>query len=182
MQRWPIWASQVSQFQFQLKIEKSCAVSWAAMGGQARGEPYRRRCRALGIRRPSAWAPQTGFVIAGMAFRIGGSRSRGWRGARSFPSRSHPNPRPRRSSHPRSTSTEPVRVRPSVRRDGRHKTLRQRPLCPRKLRITLLFSTRLRSLDRDNQFENRFLTLLRLWMWIFCYFPSPYFFHTFKRL
>ena len=70
-------------------IEKFCAVSWATMGGQARGEPYHGRCRALGIR-PSAsvrraWAPQTGFVIAGMAFRIGGSRSRGWRGARSFP-------------------------------------------------------------------------------------------------
>lgn len=51
------------------------------------------------------------------------------------------------------------RAGPSIRRDGRHKTLRQRPLCPRKLRITLLFSPRLRSLDRDNQFENRFLAL-----------------------
>ena len=61
-----------------------------------------------------------------------------------------------RDPHPPSPSAS---VRPSVRRDGRHKTLRQRPLCPRKLRITLLFSTRLRSLDRDNQFENRFLTL-----------------------
>ena len=51
------------------------------------------------------------------------------------------------------------RAGPSIRRDGRHKTLRQRPLCPRKLRITLLFSPRLRSLDCDNQSENRFLAL-----------------------
>ena len=51
------------------------------------------------------------------------------------------------------------RAGPSIRRDGRHKTLRQRPLCPRKLRITLLFSPRFRSLDRDSQFENRFLAL-----------------------
>ena len=58
-----------------------------------------------------------------------------------------------------SSSIHIHRAGPSIRRDGRHKTLRQRPLCPRKLRITLLFSPRLRSLDRDNQFENRFLAL-----------------------
>ena len=96
-------------------IEKFCAVSWATMGGQARGEPYHGRCRALGIRpsvRPSCVGPTNRFRYCrdGISDRWEPLARMARRSL--IPSRSHPNPRPRRSSHPRSTSTEPVR--PSV--------------------------------------------------------------------
>ena len=106
------WVSLVSQFQsfsLESKISAQCpgrhgrtrtdrqttGESLIASAAFGRPRPWPWPWASVRVRRP--WAPQTGLVIAGMAFRREPSRSRG----AALPSpRSCSHPSPSRSSHP----------------------------------------------------------------------------------